>query len=246
MPRTARKQGRTGYYHIITRGNAKQIIFEDDKDYSFYIYLISKFSKEMGVVINAYCLMDNHVHLLVYDPEFNISQMMKKIDVTYAKYYNEKYDRVGHLFQGRFLSEKIDNESYLLTAFRYILQNPEVAGVAVASEYMWSSYRYYGTINTFVDTDIFVGIIGDWEKYAKFISEKCNDRCMEFETISNDDEWALTILRTTIGMSSGSSLQTLNKHERDKYILKLREKGLSINQISRFTGLNRNIVQRAK
>ena len=246
MPRTAREQGKTGYYHIITRGNAKQILFEDNKDYSFYIHLISKFSKETGVVINAYCLMDNHVHLLVYDPEFNISQMMKKIDVTYAKYYNEKYDRVGHLFQGRFLSEEIDNESYLLTAFRYILQNPEVAGVAIASEYRWSSYRYYDTINTFVDTDVFVGIIGDWEKYTKYVSEKCSDRCMDLESLSNDDEWALTILKDTIGVSSGTVLQTLSKHDRDKCILKLRDKGLTINQISRFTGLNRNIIQRAK
>ncbi len=246
MPRTAREQGKTGYYHIITRGNAKQILFEDNKDYSFYIYLISKFSREMGIAINAYCLMDNHVHLLVYDPVFNISQMMKKIDVTYAKYYNEKYERVGHLFQGRFLSEEIDNESYLLTAFRYILQNPEKAGVAIASEYKWSSYRYYDTINSFVNTSVFTALIGDWKKYTTFISLQNSDKCMEFDTLSNDDEWALTVLRNTISVSSGTALQKLSKHERDKCIRKLRDKGLTITQIARFTGLNRNTVSQAK
>ena len=161
MARTARIPGESGYMHIITRGIGRQLLFEEEKDNYYYISLLRKYSEETHIKINAYCLMENHVHLLVFDESDNIAEMMKKIGVCYSKYFNLKYDRTGHLFQDRFKSENIDSEIYLLKVFRYILKNPQNAGVCMVSEYKWNSYCLYGRKDTFVDTSFLKSIIGD-------------------------------------------------------------------------------------
>ena len=115
MPRTARQFSHSGYMHVIIRGNGKQILFEDYEDHYFFLSILKRYCEETEVRILAYCLMENHVHLLVHDLEGNTSQMMKKIGVSYSGYYNRKYERTGHLFQDRFRSELIEDEAYLLT-----------------------------------------------------------------------------------------------------------------------------------
>ncbi len=105
-------------------------------DYKYFLKLLRRFSEECNVTLVAYCLMENHVHLLVNDLHSNnISKFMQKIGVTYSGYYNRKYDRSGHLFQDRFRSETVEDERYLLTVFRYILNNPKKAGICPASSY---------------------------------------------------------------------------------------------------------------
>ena len=143
MARKARRKSISGYSHLIMRGNNKQILFEKPEDYRFFISRMARYCQEAGIRIIAYCLMDNHVHILVHDPENAVSEMMKKLGVSYSKYYNEKYERIGHLFQGRFLSEPVENDEYLLTAYRYILNNPRKAGICPAEKYRWSSYKGY-------------------------------------------------------------------------------------------------------
>ena len=94
--------------------------------------------------IYAYCLMDNHVHLLLHEEGTDIARLMKRINVSFVYYFNKKYKRVGHLFQDRFKSENVDSEDYLLAAVRYIHNNPVKAGIVNSPEkYLWSSYYDY-------------------------------------------------------------------------------------------------------
>ena len=107
--------------HIYIRGVAEQIIFENRNDYIYSLNLLKRFSEETQVVICAFCLMENHVHLIVYDEGHNVSRFMHLLGMTYATYFNHKYDRSGHLFICRFFRVPIESEEYMLTVFRYAL-----------------------------------------------------------------------------------------------------------------------------
>ena len=244
MPAKPRVYSESGYMHITARGNGKQILFEEKPDYLFFLHLLKKYSIETKVSICAFCLMENHVHLLIYDPEKNVSLFMKKLCVTYAGYFNRKYDRIGHLFQGRFGSKVIDDEDYLLTVFRYILNNPRESGINNAAEYPWSSYKSYGNPNSFVDTGIIQELLGSWQDYAEFISSKYEEDS-ELQVVKHNDEWAQKIIRDYLNIESGTVLQSYDFQKRNDAIRLLKEKGLSIRQIERLTGINRNAIHRA-
>ena len=144
MPRTARRLSKTGIYHVMVRGINRQDIFLDKVDRSMYLAKLSVVKERSDCQIYAYCLMVNHVHLLIAEGSETISQVMKRLGCAYVYWYNQKYERIGHLFQDRFRSEPIDSEAYLLTALRYIHQNPVKAGIASSCDkFLWSSYHDY-------------------------------------------------------------------------------------------------------
>lgn len=134
-----------GYYHVFNRGNRKQDIFLDTKDYKRYIDKIKEYKQKHNVSIIAYCLMPNHIHLLLRQngPE-PLSILMQKLHTSYSKYFNTKYDQVGHVFQDRFKAKFIDNDEYLLQLSRYIHLNP-LGLVTKLPSYKWSSYSAYIT-----------------------------------------------------------------------------------------------------
>lgn len=245
MPRRKRESSGTGYAHLITRGNNKQILFEDDEDYRFYLSRLGKYARELEITINAFCLMENHVHLLVNDIQGNTPELMRKIGISYTGYYNRKYERSGHLFQGRYMSEPVRDDAYLLTVFRYILANPAKAGICSADQYRWSSYRAYFREKSTVD----IGFIRDRftteEAYRDYIGTPNEDKCMEYERALTGDERVLEMIREGLGVGSGSELQAMGRKERDSALKQLKEKGLSVRQIERLTGISRNIIQRA-
>ncbi|MGI5879834.1 MAG: transposase [Syntrophomonadaceae bacterium] len=140
MPRTARKKSETGIYNIIIRGINRQNIFEDDEDRIRFLETLDRYKEETGCELYAYCLMSNHVHLLVKENDDGLSSFMKRVNGSYAYWYNWKYDHVGHLFQDRFKSEPVDDDTYFLTVIRYIHRNPLTAGMTDGLEYAWSSY----------------------------------------------------------------------------------------------------------
>ena len=145
MPRTARQHGNSGYYHIIARGIGKQVLFEEDEDYYFFLNTLKKYMEEEKYQVVAYCLMENHFHLLL-KIEDGMDRIMKKISTRYAFYYNTKYEREGHLFQDRYKSLPIENDLYLMSVVRYIHNNPVKAGISSVDRYRWSSwYAYTGT-----------------------------------------------------------------------------------------------------
>ncbi len=245
MARLPRVYGDYGFMHLTVRGIGKQILFEEDMDYLYYLNLLRRFSNETKVTVCAYCLMENHVHLLVCDAEHNTPLFMKKIGVSYAYYYNKKYDRTGHLFQDRYGSAVIESESYLLTVFRYILNNPRDAGICPASEYRWSSYRFYGNPRSFVDTKILTELLGDHQAYEDFITEKYEDDPLGPEKIRHDDEWAKSVIHKTLNVDSGTVLQSYDLKQRNEALRLLKEKGLTIRQIERLTRISKSIAQRA-
>ena len=138
MARQLRKQSATGIHHVILRGINRQMIFEDAEDYRVFIHYLHQVVRpkdEQGqslpayATFYAYCLMTNHVHLLIREGAENLSSSVKRIAAAYARYYNNKYQHYGHLFQDRFKSEPVNEADYFFTLLRYIHQNPVAAGL---------------------------------------------------------------------------------------------------------------------
>ena len=143
MPRVARKVY-IGYpHHIVQRGNNKQRVFKDYKDRLFYLCQLRKYSWECDCKVHAYCLMPNHIHLLlVPSQQESLAKIMQKLNLSYTQYINRKYNRSGRLWESRFFSSQIDKESYLWSVCRYIEQNPLRAGItSKVIEYRWSSAK---------------------------------------------------------------------------------------------------------
>ncbi|MBR6220997.1 MAG: transposase [Clostridia bacterium] len=245
MPRQAREFSESGYMHLIARGIGRQALFEEDEDYEFYLSILRRFCRETGIAVCAYCLMENHVHLLVHDEKEQVPILMKKLGVSYSGYFNKKYERVGHLFQDRYLSEAIKDDAHLLTVVRYILNNPLKAGICAARDYPWSSYALFASPSTFLDTRILQDLLGDGERYIAFIAESNDDKCLDCDMVPRSDRWARAVIQECLGFSSGTALQGMDRQQRNAALQQLKQKGLSVRQIERLTGISRNIVQRA-
>lgn len=244
MPRQARTLGESGYMHLIVRGIGKQIMFEEAADYRKFLALLERFCKETEVKPCAYCLMDNHVHLLVCDPNGNTPLLMKKLGVSYALYFNRKYDRSGHLLQDRYLSETVDSDAYLLMVFRYILNNPGKAGICDARNYPWNSYAQYDLPEPWMELSLVRSLLGGLSEYEAFIDTANDDQCLEYDKPRHDDAWALNIIRKCLDVESGTALQGYPREERNEALRTLKANGLTVRQIERLTGINRNIVQK--
>jgi len=129
--------------HVVQRGNNKQACFYSEKDYRFYLKCLAKYSEKYHCLIHAFVLMGNHVHLLVTPQKtFSVSHMMQAIGAKYVPYFNNTHERTGTLWEGRFKSNLVDTNHYLLACMRYIELNPVRAGmVTTPNEYLWSSYQ---------------------------------------------------------------------------------------------------------
>jgi len=134
MPRTQRSKSGSGIYHIIMRGINRQYIFEEPEDSDKFIQTLQQYKEISEYELFAYCMMGNHLHLLIRVGKEPIEQLMRRICGSYVYWYNKKYSRIGNLFQDRFKSEPIEDDSYFLTALRYIFQNPVKAGLVKRAE----------------------------------------------------------------------------------------------------------------
>ena len=144
MPRYARMKAGSGIYHVMVRGINRQAIFEDDEDRDKFIDILEKLMLEGSAAMLGYCLMSNHVHLLLREGKDPLDRTLKRIGVPYAFYFNRKYARSGHLFQDRFKSEPIYDDAHLATVIRYVHMNPVKAEIVKSPEdYQLSSFRAY-------------------------------------------------------------------------------------------------------
>jgi len=145
MPRASRVFVENACYHIITRGNQKQAVFCDEEDFSHYLKLIHKYKLKWGCLIYGYCLMNNHIHLVLESP-FGLKAMssfMHGLNQSYAMRFNSRYKRVGHLWQNRYKSYIVLKDNYLLNLISYVEFNPIRANLVKQPEdYAWSSYRW--------------------------------------------------------------------------------------------------------
>ncbi|MBI4681071.1 MAG: transposase [Nitrospirae bacterium] len=144
MARKPRIEYEGAFYHVITRGNQRQKIFEDEKDYIKYLEILSRYKSLYKYRLYAYVLMNNHVHLLLETKDIPLSKIQQGINQSYTIYFNKKYNTLGHLFQGRYKAILCDKESYLLSLIKYIHLNPVRAkAVKAPEEYKWSSHINY-------------------------------------------------------------------------------------------------------
>ena len=248
MPRQARKKSKTNIYHIMLRGINHQIIFEEREDYERFIKTLARYKTISGYTVYAYCLMSNHIHLLIKEGKENLEQIMKRVAGSYVYWYNWKYKRVGHLFQDRFKSEPVETEEYFLTALRYIHQNPIKAKVSTdISQYEFSSYtEYLQDISIIVDKEFVYSIINK-AKFIEFNLENNDDICLDIEEQNNriNDSEAREIIKQVCGYSNASEIRKLDIAERNKCIKALKDGGLSIRQISRITGVSKYAVEKS-
>jgi len=144
MARQLRIEYEGAYYHVLSRGNNQQVIFLSDHDRNTFLQMLARQSERFEVDIIAYVLMDNHYHLLLRTNRANLSKSMQWLGTTYTTIFNLCHSRKGHLFQGRFKSILVENESYLMQLSCYIHRNPLRAGlVGRLLDYPWSSYPAY-------------------------------------------------------------------------------------------------------
>lgn len=257
MPRQAREKSKTGIYHLLVRGINRGEIFHDDEDRQRYIETMARITKESDAVVLGYCLMDNHVHLLIREGANGVSNLMHRLGASYAYYFNRKYERVGHVFQNRFKSENIEDDRYLTTVIRYIHQNPVKARIVSRAEaYRWSSCQAYYSgkkyLPRLIDTDFILSMFSKTEEQAlisfrQFSEAETEDKCLEDqEGIARSDKQARQMIEKVLNRMPVNKLREMNKIERDAVLHELKEsEGLSIRQISRLTGVSFNIVKRA-
>ncbi|MCQ2551062.1 MAG: transposase [Clostridia bacterium] len=241
MSRGNRQISDTNYYHIMLRGINKQNIFEDDEDRKKFIDIAFHFAKETETKICAWCLMSNHVHLLIYSEKIP-EVFIKRVGCTYVPYFNKKYERVGHLFQDRYKSEAVNNDRYLIGVVRYIHKNPQKAGICNMESYEWSSYRDY-LYGGRTKTDALLDLMGGKSGFISFMNQQDSKEYLEYTSFITEKE-AVAIAKAVLP----GGLFDLGRYERktrDEYIRLLINQGIRASQICRITGLGKTIVYSA-
>lgn len=182
MPRQARTQSPTDYYHIVMRGNNREYIFNKDEQKRFFLDPIKSQEEDNLIDIVAYCIMDNHVHIVVKAGILDLTKAIKSINIKYAMKYNQQRDRIGHVFQDRYKSETIKDDKYLLQVIRYIHNNPIKAKMVKSiDDYNWSSYNEYINQNTIIESQQKQFILG-------YFSNNIN-HFIEFHKQKDDNEY---------------------------------------------------------
>jgi Transposase and inactivated derivatives len=262
MSRQPRKFSESGIYHTIIRGNERKAVFSDDSDRYKFLKTISSKKSKIGFNLYAYCLMSNHVHLLVNTVNSEISRIMQSINTEYAHYFNQKYERVGHVFQDRFKSEPVETDTYLLTVVRYIHANPlKAALVAQTDQYQWSSYNSYineqNVASNIVDCDFVLNLFSEDLQTARgqfidFNNDYSGDQCLDVDhgKPMAPGQKADMLVQKYLSIRNYQmqlSLIKEDRHLRNEIISELkRHSDLSVRQIADYVGVDRGVVERVK
>jgi len=259
MPRRAREKSESGIYHIMVRGANRQEIFHDDEDNLRFLETLNKIKTTSEIKVYGWCLMGNHVHLLLGEGKEDIAVTMKRIGVSFVWYYNQKYKTTGHLFQDRFRSEKVESDEYLLTVIRYIHQNPVKAQIVKRVEqWRWSScLGYYGNKvypEGLLDNDFILKMFSEdkniaIERFKQFNELENDDNCLDDlvnERARLTDEEARQEILNLIGKIGIAQVKSLPKIERDKILQKVKKiKGITQRQAARILGVSPSLIFKA-
>jgi REP element-mobilizing transposase RayT len=250
MSRQPRKLAETGFYHIVFRGVNHCHVFEADEDCIKFLEVFAKVKEAHSFELYAYCLLDNHVHLLLKERSLgDIALVMQKLLSPYAYWFNNKYQRSGQLIANRYRSECVETDEYLLTLVRYIHQNPLKAGITdQISSYRWSSYpEYLGKREGMVSTDFVLTMFSHdptraREEFEVFHRKSDNkDYSLPNSMKKSEQQVRLEITSALAGLEP-NSVGSLAKSERDALLVMLRQQGFSIRQIERVTGVSRGVI----
>ena len=251
MVRVSREMSRTGMYHIMLRGINKQNIFEEDEDRYKFLEILKYFKGICKYELYSYCLMSNHIHILLKELDDTVSIAIKRISASYVLWYNKKYDRSGHLFQERFKSEPVNDEGYFIRVLRYIHQNPIKAGMTNSLlETKWTSHYDYISEPNLVDIDFVLELFSPKrdkaiDLYISYMNEDNEDECLDLDNkIVLSDNDVLTYLRS-LGVENISALQQMDLASRNDIIKKIKNlDAISLRQISRITGISKSVIGR--
>lgn len=247
MPRTNRIYSKTNVYHIIVRGNNKQRIFLNTRDFENFIKILKKYKEKYNYSIYCYILMINHVHMIIDAKNEDISTIMHSINQAYSSFFNKKYKKCGHVFQDRFKSKAVENSNYLLNLQRYIHLNCVKAGIAKINEYRWSSYNEFINKNKICDTTIILKLFGNDKKEAikNFIIfnnkgnfEHDEQNVSEFEIkVKLTDEEVIDIIENIFKIKR----EEIKKYNKNKELLCkcIKIKGANKTQIARIFGIDK-------
>lgn len=246
MPRRARKQSESNIYHIMLRGINRQNIFGDAEDYGKMLRLLKEYQRVCGYSMFAYCLMSNHMHLLLQPGGEPLEKIFRRIGASYVYWFNGKYDRCGHLFQDRYKSEPVRSDGYFLNVIRYIHMNPVKAGKCQQpEEYAYSSYSGYFS-NELIDSRPVLDRM-DQETFYQFHAEENQDVFMDMgekRPARMTDEKALKKLKKICGCENAAEFQALPVETRNAALSRLLKTGVSIRQASRITGVSVGVVRK--
>ncbi|MCF6138808.1 transposase [Pseudalkalibacillus berkeleyi] len=254
MPRRARRKSSSGIYHVILRGINRQTIFEDAEDKKRFVKTLKKYKDICHFKLYSYCLMNNHIHLLLKEMEEPISDTIKRISSSYVYWYNMKYDRCGHLFQARYKSECVEDSAYFLTVLRYIHQNPVKAGIEKdVFECEWTSMGEYLHETNIVDVDKAIGFYSvnreeSMKLFIEHMKQSNDDQCMDdsYVNVRVDDHVVRKYL-SELGVKNVSSLQQMDRVDRNAVLAELKElEGVTNGQLSRVSGISKSVIQRIR
>lgn len=192
MARKPRIHYEGALYHVICRGNNREPVLLDPKDKLKYFHLISKYKQTFYFRIFAWCLMDNHAHLLIEVGSVPLSKIMQGIQQSFTLYYNEKYCRTGHVFEQRYKAMIVDKERYLLALIRYIHNNPVRAGMSGGLDYRFSSHADYLRGRGFLtDIDFPLSLFGSEReaqitRYLDFMKEEVKSQPINISTMLDE------------------------------------------------------------
>lgn len=245
MPRRARQLAESRIYHVMLRGVNRDALFLEDEDRERFLFALATTKQISGCSVLAYCLMPNHVHLVLRTGAEPISVVVKRLGIRYAGWFNRKYGRVGHLFQDRFRSEAVDDDSYVVTLLRYVWRNPVQAGLTSrADEYPWSSHSPHGWAARLVDSDelqrlLPPGTLDDLRMAV--LQPSTSDRPRR--STPNQTE-ATELLRQACGAETPEDFGCLPATTRRRAIGELRTRSISYRQIASATGMSESAVRR--
>ena len=252
MPRKSREHSISNVYHIIFRGNDRQDIFYEDEDKNIFLERLKLVKSKFEFEIYSYCLMSNHIHIVIKVNDDILSKSMHSLGIRYSMYFNKKYNRTGHLFEERFFSKRVEDLNYLLEVCKYVHRNPEKANIQRTELYKWSSYREYNEEDSdIVDIKILLHYFGnDIEKFRIYTLEN-NDREMltkfaEFELKKVLDEPEVNeIIKKKFKLDNASDISLMGKIEKDACIKELKEiYGTSLSQLSRVTKVSKYYIKK--
>lgn len=248
MPREARKISCSNIYHAMLRGINRQVICEEDADRRVFMMALKECKDVSGFKLHAFCLMPNHVHLLIEPAGEPLELIFKRLGVKYVGWFNRKYDRAGHLFQDRFRSENVEDNLYFMTVLRYILQNPMKAGMeSQPGSYPWSSYLAYKKgIGSITDTQYAIDLFGSQEALIDYVLLGNEDTVMDEDQFDwrMRIEKAKEIMEQVSGCATVSDFQRLDRQIQKEYAVKIYLAGVSAYQIAKMTGMSKSTVER--
>ncbi len=242
----------TGYYHVSARGVGKQTIFENDDDRREFLELMRDCCRDKRVTVVAWCLMSDHVHLVLADYEDGMSAAMQRLLLTYARRFNKRTGRTGRLFQNRFDRRALDTDRHLMATIRYVHANPQEAGIALIERYPWSSFAEYlrafddDARMGFSDPFTVLELFGSAESFVAYSLETPDGSDPVIHDM-DETEWERHAFADKMAKELGvplKELKTVAPVRRDTIIYALHEAGYTVRDIERYTGIGKSTVSR--